>query len=656
MSEAGALRQVLQRAALRHRFHRGLTGLWHGLLWGSAVWFIGLATFKLLPIPPGFIERLWPAPLGGAAIGFLAGARRRVPLALAARLLESRQNLQQRLSTALEVGDSSAPPAWARLVITDAATALRGLDLARLLPFHLPSPARWTLPLLAALVTLGFIPEYRSAAHRRSQREAELIRDTGRKVAEVIRHEIQQEDQKTESESLRRALEEAAAVGDRLAQARLTKADALQDLASAARRLEQEARPLESAATLQRLRQAARASADSRSNPPTPPDLQRQFDRLKDRAEGNPAETLDRLARQLEQARQTAAGLSASPDPSAGRGSLAQALEQLAGDAARSGLDLAGLSDALRAFQELHHDRLLRRLELVGQDLERLRETAARLAESPPELAALGRNLAEQLQRGQAGAAASTLDKMAERLQSAGLDPGQLQEILREISEAVEPAGDYGQIAERLQAASRDLSAQSPPEAGRQLAQAADELRQLARQAQNLDQLAEALSALKGAQLALANDHHWQPGACAGPACPGCPNCQGNPSGGGRSGRPGKGVGTWADDNQWLSFPETTERWDNSGITRPDLAARGHTERGEGTLSPNALPTRLRGQFSPGSMPSIPLQGVSLRGQSTAQYQQAAETAQSDAQSALNQDQIPRAYRQTVKGYFDDLR
>ena len=55
-------------------------------------------------------------------------------------------------------------------------------------------------------------------------------------------------------------------------------------------------------------------------------------------------------------------------------------------------------------------------------------------------------------------------------------------------------------------------------------------------------------------------------------------------------------------------------------------------------------------------MPSITLKGVAIKGNSTVEYQRAAQAAQADAQSALNQDQVPRAYQNTVKDYFDDLK
>jgi flavin-binding protein dodecin len=55
-------------------------------------------------------------------------------------------------------------------------------------------------------------------------------------------------------------------------------------------------------------------------------------------------------------------------------------------------------------------------------------------------------------------------------------------------------------------------------------------------------------------------------------------------------------------------------------------------------------------------MPSITLKGVSIKGTSQIQYEEAATAAQADAQSALSQEKVPRAYQGAVKDYFDDLR
>jgi hypothetical protein len=116
-------------------------------------------------------------------------------------------------------------------------------------------------------------------------------------------------------------------------------------------------------------------------------------------------------------------------------------------------------------------------------------------------------------------------------------------------------------------------------------------------------------------------------------------------------------VGTWADDNLWLDDVENSGLWDNTGLQRPDMDPRGLTDRGEGTLSEGLTPTRVKGQISPGGqMPSINLRGLSIRGQSKVAYEEAVTSAQSEAQSALSQEKVPRAYQGAVRDYFDDLK
>ena len=55
-------------------------------------------------------------------------------------------------------------------------------------------------------------------------------------------------------------------------------------------------------------------------------------------------------------------------------------------------------------------------------------------------------------------------------------------------------------------------------------------------------------------------------------------------------------------------------------------------------------------------MPSITLKGVSVKGTSNVKFEEAVTSAQQDAQSALSQDQVPRAYQNAVRDYFDDLK
>ena len=74
-------------------------------------------------------------------------------------------------------------------------------------------------------------------------------------------------------------------------------------------------------------------------------------------------------------------------------------------------------------------------------------------------------------------------------------------------------------------------------------------------------------------------------------------------------------------------------------------------------MANNLTPTKVKGQFTPGGqMPSITLKGVSIKGQSNVKYEEAVTAAQTEAQSALSQEKVPRAYKGSVRDYFDDLK
>lgn len=647
MSELRTIEETLRRAAGRRRLDRALRGLWLGFFVAVCAWLALLAAYKLLPLPRELTLWALLLPPLGALAGLVAGAWRRPGLAETARWVEDRERLEQRLSTALEVARDTdgRRQSWTQLILRDAASAAARLDPRRLLPLHLPRAAKWSALGLIALLALGFVPEYRSKDWRQRQQDAAVMRDTGRQLAEVMRREVQQ--RPPAGEDFRREAEAAAALGDRLAQAKLTRADALKELASVTERLRQEAKDLANDPALRRMEQAARSPSGQSG---ASAEQQRQMEQLQKqlgRAAENAA-ALDQLAKGLEQAKQSAAGLPADPAAAAAaRQQLAKSLSQLAEQARSLGADLGGLDAALDALSRAQPDQVLKQLDAALDDLSKMREAAQKLAALQQQAQQAGKDLAEQLERGQAAAAAKTLEKMMEQLQSAGLTPEQLQKMLAELEKAGRPAGDYGKVAEMLKAAAGQMQKGEKGDAAKNLAQAAAELRRLQQQAQDMQAMAAALDALNAAQLSIATGQGWS--QCLGQGRGTQPRI-------GKGGRMGVGVGTWTDENSWMFFSELTPLTDYSQLQRPDMDGRGHTDRGEGQLA-NVAPTRLKGQISPGGqMPSIPLKGVSIKGRSTVEYTEAAQAAQSEAQNALSQDQVPRAYRGAVRDYFDDLK
>ncbi len=658
MSELQLIEAVVKGAARRRRLERMWQGLWHGLLAGGVVWLLVFAVFKLFPIP------WWWLPAGGAAggalvlAGVLAGCWRKAPLLETARWIDSRQRLQERLSTALEVSRTPMAAEWKELVLTDAARHAKALDPRQLLPFRLPRISRWALLVLALGAGLGFVPEYRSKAFLQKQQDAANIRDTGKHLAEFTRRTLDQ--RKPALEPTQKAMQTVAETGEKLNNVSLTRSEALRELASATEKLSQEAKELGKNPALKPLERAARESGGSGTQ--SPQALQQQMDALQKALgkAGPNSEKLDQLKNQLQKAQQALANLP-DKDSAAGqaaREQLAQSLSDLSKQMGDMGQSLAGLDEAIKALQNNQTDLAMRDLQTALTDLEKMRDMAKSLQQLQQQAAKMGKDLPEQLKFGQAQAAQQSLQKMIEQLKNSNLSQEQLQKIMDEVSRAIDPGSQYGKVGEHLKNAAQQMQQGQKPGAAQSLAEAAKELDKLLQQMADAQSMMATLEALERAQQAIAMGKNWQQ---MGQACQfcngmGCTNCMGKGRGWGHGGKPGSGVGTWADETGWSYYQGQTERWDNSDVQRPDMDPRGLSDRPD-DLNPNLAPTKVRGQMSPGGpMPSITLKGVSIKGQSTVQYQEAAAAAQAEAQSALNQDQVPRAYQNSVRDYFDDLK
>jgi rubrerythrin len=338
---------------------------------------------------------------------------------------------------------------------------------------------------------------------------------------------------------------------------------------------------------------------------------------------------------------------------------MSQALSELSQQAKELGVSLPGLEEAIQALKSDRTDLFLRDLQVTLSDLEKMKDLARAMQQLQQQAAKLGKDLAEQLEKGQAQAAQSTLQKMIDQLKSGQCSPEQLQKMMEEVSKAIEPGSQYGKVGEHLKNAAQNMQKGQKPNAAQDLAEAAKELDKLMQQMADSQSLRDALDALQRAQACIAMGKNWDElfGTCQACGGRGCGLCRGKKPGWGQGGGLGAGVGTWADEEGgWTYFPDIEGGYDNSGVQRPDFDPRGHSDRPD-DLNPNLAPTKVRGQFQPGgSMPSVTLKGVSIKGTSTVQYEEAVTAAQTEAQSALNQDKVPRAYQQAVKDYFDDLK
>lgn len=641
MSELQVIQSALERAAQRRRWTLALRGMWHGLLFGALLCFLTIVIYHLAPIPFWTVAIGVAAPFLGMLGGLILGGWRKPQLPEVARWVDNRRHLQERLSTALEVSDEPTVGTWRELVLHDAAVHATNLDPRQLLPFHLPRATRWALVALALGAGLGFVPEYRSKSFLRKQTEQQVIKEAGRQLAELTRHNL---DKRAPAlEPVQKSLEVVTNLGDQLAQKAFTRTEALKDLANVTEKLKEQLNELGKDPALKRLEQSARAASGSDSQ--SAAGLQKQIDALQKQMgtpTGNP-DALDKLEKNLQKLQEAARGMADknSPGADAERQKLSQSFSALSRQAQDMGLQLPQLDEAIKALEANQTEMFLKDLQAATNDLEKMRDMAKNMQQLQQQMEKLGKDLAEQLKNGQPEVAQQTLQKMISQLNSANLTPEQLQKMTEEVSKAVDPAGNYGKVAEHLKTAAQQMQASNKPGAAKSLAEASKELDNLMQQLADAQQLKDTLDTLNQASNCIGTCQSWR--ACQRPGSkPG--------------GKPGAGVGTWADDNsQWNG--DWTGGWDNSALKRPDSDPRGQTDRGDGQLSDALKPTKVKGQFSPGGqMPSITLKGVSIKGQSKVAYEDAATAAQSDAQSALSQEKVPRAYQGAVRDYFDDLK
>lgn len=644
MSELQQVEQIVVRAARRRRWLGAWQGLWRGLLAGGVVWLLGLGLYKVLPLPELTIA--WVGLVGVTCVlgGGLIGFWRREGLLATAQWLDERLRLKERLSTALELARDPRPGDWRVLVARDAAAHAGRLNLRELLPWRVPRTGRWVLLVLALTAGLGLVPEYRSPAHLQKQREREAVRDVGRNLAAVSRRTL--EKRTNALESTRQTVEAVAELGQRLEKRPATRDQALQEVAKLTEKVRQEVRELAQNPALRALERAARSG--SQNTPASTEQLRQQMEALQQALGGKEPQpdAMAQLQRELQKAQQAVAGLKGqdSDAAQAAREQLARALSQMARRAAELGAALPNLEEAIAALQAGQIDKVLKDLQVAEKDLEQLRQMAQALQQAQQQAAPIGKDLAEQLEKGQGDAALQRLAQMINQLKAGNRSPQDLEALRREAERAAKPGEQYGRVGEFLKQAARQMQQGDQPGAAKSLADAAREIENLMQQLADARDLKSTLDALKRAQLCIGNGQCWALGRSLGQ-----PRA-------GQGGKPGRGVGTWADEDNWLDEVPDTGRWDNSGIEQPDQTPRGITER-EAELSPHLDPTRVRGQFNPGGpMPSITLKGVSLKGQSTVTLGEAITAAQSEAQAAVSQDQIPRAYQGAVKSYFDDLK
>ena len=642
MSELEKIETVLSKTARQRRWFRAWNGLFTGLFLAACFWLLATVSFKLFPIPFEIFEGLGPIAILAVLGGFIWGGRQQDSPLVTAQWLDQQLGLKEKLSAAIEFSRSSGR--WGDALVRDGLRCVEQVKSEKLLCYQLPSVARWTVLLLFVSATLGFVPEYRSESYLNRQKEEAAIKEAGQQLSSFAKRSLSHRPPKMKPTE--KAMVSVDELGQKLTSAKLSRSEALDSIASVSDRLKDEAKNLGENPAFERMRQEARSPSGAPSS--TAKSLQKQIQSLQQRmqAGSNDPEALENMKKRLDQLQKAASGMNANSDgmtPEMNQ-KMAESLTSLSQMAKSQGMSLPDLEDAMAALENGEVDQFLKALESAQVDLDKMLEMSKAMEKLQMDLAKAGKDLAEQLEKGQAQAAHDRLLEMAAKMQSGEMQEGEQEQLMKELADAIDPAGDYGDVQNLLKEALKKSRDGDSKEASKNLETAAAELKKLMDQFGDMQSLLSTLETLQKAQMCVGN-------------CMGWGQCKSKVAGFKPGGKPGAGVGTWADENAgWFYFPQSAEQWDNSEIQRPDMASKGYTDRGEGERVPGMVPTKVKGRFTPGgAMPSITLRGVSIKGESRVVVEEAMTAAQSEAQSALSQQKVPRAYQQAVRNYFDDF-
>jgi hypothetical protein len=640
MSEFHVIKETLAATARRRRWQRGWRGFWKGFVIAGIVWLVALICYKVLPMPEGVLFGLffagWIAPLAG----FLVEYSKQVSLSEAARWLDQEKQLKERISTALEVSDNKKDGEWQRLLMTDAAAHVGQLNVAQMLPFNLPKAAKWSFILLVITAGLGLVPEYRTVEYRQRKQDQEVMKEVGERVAAITKRNMT--NRPPALENVKKALDETVELGQQLQKAKLTRDEALKDIAKMTDKLKDEARDLAKNPGLQRMQQAAKTSGQDQA--PTPEQLQKQIDDMKDALNDKVPDTkeLDKMQSALEKMQAAASDMAnkTGPEAEAAKQAMSEALSSLMKQAQAAGMDSKKLEEAMNALKAGKTDQVMKSLEGAFQDMEKMKELAQALQNLQMQKEQMGKDLAEQLDRGQIPSAQASLQQMMQKLQSGKeLSKEEIQKMVDELKKAQKPGEMYGKAGECMAKAASAAQAGDKEGAAKALAEAMKELQQMQEQMGDLDSLIAALENLKDAQQCVGN------GSCNG-------------MGWGMKNKPGFCNGSGDEMSAWFYKEYVKSGGGGKGGLKAGTGVDGSWSEAD-VVEPTdpLLTTKVKGQITPGGpMPSITLKGVSIKGQSTVAFEEAAATAQSEAESALTQDKVPRAYRGAVRDYFDDFK
>lgn len=578
--------------------------LWLNRWMGQFGWMLTFATLAWVLL--WIVVRLFaiPLPMGLIALAGLALAlvgsivwlvcTRDDPLAAAAEL-DRAAGLRERVSTCISIPTEGDP--FAAAVVADAARAVAGLTPRRFLPIRWPGSLSLGGLMIAVACLSLLLPEI------------DILRDDDDKPSAV----------QASLSSRVSAIAKPLSTIDQIAREQGVETGSEDDKANAPRDLRSDDPDFKRREGLKKLMRAQEA-LDKKANEERFQALREAKKRLRHvGAESDPRSELSELIDNL-----------GAGDFEKAQDSLNKVQEELARRSREGKVDpeqmkkmqeqLQKLSEQIKeacksqdAQQQQQQQRQLENAGLSAEDAKRVLENLAK--KDPKQLEKLAKELSERLK--QNGMTEQKMKEMLQKLQ-------QQQKAQQKASQQCNKMGDkMGQCAKAMKDGDMQKAQQELGDAGEQLS----EMEQLE---QALNDLENKLSELNQAGEEL-EDYDPEKDDLKCDQCDGsgfrkdgapCPKCNGTGQcqGGGR----GRGAGA-------------RDRDDSAQTATKNEKAKTRQGRGGSIVGQ---------QF---------VKGQQLKGESSAEFEDAVSAAEIEATDAVNRDRIPRKYRGSVKRFFDRI-
>ena len=626
---AEALAQIMSRLRLvrwvRHASRGALVGV------GLALIAVVLAHFDLLPdwLP---LEAVIPVPivlgiLGGTVTTFL----RPISQMDAARLAEARLGLKERLSSALEFERSpgSADPEAAtlrRLQLADASVHARSLKARDAVPLRLPWEAKAFAAGLVVIALALIIPSLPVFVPPGLKLERQIVQKTGTKLQQTAKL-VQKQADVQQLPGTRRAAALMQRLAQRLAGGHLNKKQAMVEMSKTSQQMRQE------------LQKTAQANSSA----------------------GAGGKSMAQAGRQLAQAMaggQNAAGSGKQAGAGQKTGGSGSKSGQKAGQNAGSG-SKSGAGDKFSGFN----------VPTAGKSSAAKNGQTSSQTPSTPEM----QKAAQAMQQNDSQALSQQLRQMADRVQSGKMSPGEQQQAAADVQKLAdalkntpmpETQGHAQAAADALKRGDKQAAASEM----RKAAASAEKESQEQADQQGQQDAAQGVESAES-QMAGANspgdisDDNGQPGSGQG-------------KGQGKGSGQGQGAGSGLGDGQGLagSHGKHGSGKGNGGSGGGGMSGGKPGDNGEGSsplkhlgkaapaLNPKAIKLYFGKPLNAGPSKTGPTRKVGSNpnaapGQTSSQvpYYNYVAPAEKSAESAMDKEDIPPAYRSDVRKYFNSL-